>query len=306
MRSQFPALAIPVALLALATPSRARAADPTVAECLSASNLSVKLRSERKLRQSRAELLVCTSGTCPADVREECSRRMGLLTAAIPSVVFEVRDAAGREQTAVKVSMDGEVVADHLDGTALNLDPGSHRFTFELAGQPPAVQTLILHEGDKNRRAMVVVGSPPPSAEPPAPSPPPALPPPGTSVADPAREPPDTAAPADGGQGVRRAGLFVGGAGLLGLAVGGAFGGLTFSSWGSANSACPSHMGCSTQAANDRTNALTFGAVSTVSFIAGGVLLAGGITLYVAGLKTPSPNVGLQLTPGSVGVAGRF
>src|SRR5579864_7175162 len=88
-------------LLTVSTISPARAADPTVAECLSASNTSLKLRSEHKLRQVRDRLLVCVAETCPAEVRQECSRRMDQLTASIPTIVFAVKDGAGRELSAV-------------------------------------------------------------------------------------------------------------------------------------------------------------------------------------------------------------
>ena len=78
-------------------PQGALAADPTVRDCLTASNTSVGLRSQHKLRETRAQLLICVAGSCPAEVRDECARRMERVTAAIPTIVFEVKDGAGRE-----------------------------------------------------------------------------------------------------------------------------------------------------------------------------------------------------------------
>jgi hypothetical protein len=288
-----------VVLAALAQAPHARAAGPGVGECLSATETSLKLRADHKLRSARAALLVCSSASCPVDVRQECIRRMDAVNAAVPSVVFAVRTDAGKELSDVKVTMDDEVVAEHLEGSALSLDPGSHRFTFEAAGLPPATETLILHEGEKNRREVVVLGAPA--------APPPAVGVPAASLAA-APPAPDSSAPSavDRGHGRRVAGLAVGGAGVVGVALGSVFGGLTFSSWSSANSECPTHAGCSTQAINHRSDAVTDGAVSTVAFVAGGILLATGLTLYFTAPRDHAPQLGLQIAPGGAGLTGTF
>ena len=46
--------------------------------------------------------------------------------------------------------------------------------------------------------------------------------------------------------------------------------------------------------------------VSTVGFIAGGVLLAGGLTLYFTAPRGDSPRVGLEARPGGFAVSGEF
>jgi hypothetical protein len=277
------------ALGLMLAPRDGLAADPTVRDCLTASNSSVGLRSQHKLRETRAQLLVCVAASCPAEVREECARRMERLTAAIPTIVFEVKDGAGRELTAVTVTFDGEVVARELNGSALTLDPGSHTVTFEVAGEPPVTQTILFHEGDKDRHIPVVIGTVPvaPAAVAPLPST-------ATMSSD------------DGGHGRRVLGLAVGGAGVLGLGLGGLFAGLGFSSWSSANTACPSHNECSASAVSDRSSAVTFSTASDVAFVAGGVVLAAGAILYLTAPKGAAPTVGLSVTPSSVQMAGTF
>ena len=104
----------------------AHAADPTKAECLAASSASLQSAADHKLRLERSQLFVCASTTCPAVVRKECLSRIDEVSAQIPTIVFEVKDGGGNELSAVKVTMDGEVVAEHLDGSALPLDPGNH------------------------------------------------------------------------------------------------------------------------------------------------------------------------------------
>jgi hypothetical protein len=294
------ALAAPL----LCAPWPARAADPSLSECISASENAIKLRSEGKLRESRAQSLLCVSDACPGELRDECKKRIVDLNAAIPTVVFEVKDGAGQELSAVKVTMDGQVVADRLGGMALTLDPGTHQFTFEATGEPPLSETIILHEGDKDRRERVTFGG---SALAASAAAPPVTTSPGSRSPPPSSDSHGTSSPADdSGHGARVAGLVVGATGLVGLVAGSVFGGLSFSSWGQANSECPSHMGCSAQATNNRSDSLTFGTVSTVGFIAGGALLATGLTIYLTAPRDRATNVGVQLSPGGLGVSGRF
>jgi serine/threonine-protein kinase len=100
--------------------------------------------------------------------------------------------------------------------------------------------------------------------------------------------------------------LAIGGAGVVGLGVGSVFGLMASSSWSTAKRECPTDMGCSTQAMNDHNSTTTFATVSTTAFIAGGVLLAGGITIYLVTPKGHASTVGLEVAPGSIGLAGRF
>src|SRR5882724_84046 len=128
----FPVLGILLGLLALA--QRARAADPTTADCIAANDGSISSRNDHNLRAARAQLLVCAASACPADVRTECTRRVAEVNAAMPTVVFAAKDQTGKDLAAVKVTMDGEPLADRLDGTALSVDPGEHSFVFDAEG----------------------------------------------------------------------------------------------------------------------------------------------------------------------------
>jgi hypothetical protein len=279
-----------VVLAALASAPEVRAdTEPTIADCLAATESSLTLRRGDQLRAARSQLLVCSAASCPVDIRTECLRGIEMLNEAIPTAVFSVKTADGVEQSEVKVSMDDEVVADHLRGDALSLEPGIHKFTFEVARHPPLVESIILHTGEKNRPILVVVGD----AEPVRP------------VANP--EPdvvPAVASPRGSAQ--RIGGLVIGGTGIAGLIVGGVFGGLTIAAWHDVNTLCKTHTKCSTPALDDAQNAVTYGAVSTTMFIVGGVLAAGGAVLYLTAPKGGVTSVGLAFGPGSGGVVGHF
>ena len=136
----------------------ARAADPTTADCLAASEASFKSGNDHKLRAERAQLLICASPNCPADIRKECARRVDEVNAAIPTIIFEAKGASGADLSAVKVTMDGEVLAERLEGSALSIDPGEHTFVFETAGQPSLTKQFVIGEAQKERREAISFG----------------------------------------------------------------------------------------------------------------------------------------------------
>jgi hypothetical protein len=271
-------LLAPVAFLLASAPALADA-SPTVQQCLAASNASVKLRASHELRRARAELLVCVAASCPAEVREECGKRIDRVTESLPTVVFEAKDGAGHDLTNVKVTMDGaEVVTARVDGSAVTLDPGPHTFTFETPGEQPKTLELVLHEGDKNVHAAAVLGA----------------------VPAPTLAPPTTPGTA---QGRRTAGIALGVVGLAGVAAGAIYGSLTLSKWSTAKGECSTGTQCSQKAIDDRSTAVTYSTVSDVGLIAGGVLAATGIILYVTA-PSAAATAGLRVTP--AGLAGTF
>jgi hypothetical protein len=307
MRPQ-PRFVFPLLFLAAAALARPlHAADPTTVDCLSASEASLKLRGEHKLREARGQLLVCASASCPADVRNECVRRVDPVNAAIPTIIFEAKDAAGNDMTAVKVTMDGQPLADRLEGSAISLDPGTHTFRFEVAGQPPVEKTLVIYEAVKDRHEPIVMSTGEAVSLVPTPAPVPIVVP-LPSVGAPPSPPstpasaPDIGASASTWNSRKTVALTVGGLGIAGLAVGGIFGGMAASDWSSAKSeACPDCLSAQyQQATTDHNSAVTAATVSTASFIAGGALVVAGVVLWFTAPSSheapPSPTA-LGLVP---------
>ncbi len=270
----------------LAHPSPAAGGTPsdnaTKQQCAEADLHTQQLRRDEKLTAARAQLKICTDPACPALVRDDCAQRLDELDKVQPTLVFDVKDAQGRDMTEVKVSVDDQPLVDHISGAAIPVDPGAHAFTFETKGEKPVTRQLVLREGEKARHEQVRFGSAPVLV---------VVPPPASSGSR--------------GSGQRKAGLVVGGLGLVGIGLGALFGELASSKWSAAQKACPSSSTCrpsQNETGNDeRTNALTLATVSTVSFIAGGVLTAGGVTLLVSAPSGSStegrPAQGLQLVP---------
>jgi hypothetical protein len=274
--------------LSIAVPRASRAAGPTKADCLDASEAWLAQRKAGKLREARRELLVCAAASCPKDVREECAQHVPEIGAAIPTVVFEVKDASGEDVGAVRVTLDGAPLVDRLDGTAIPLDPGERLFTFAAAGLPPVEKRLVIREGEKGRLERIDLVAPVarPAA---APDIPPAM----AAVTD------EPARPAGGAQ--RGIGLVLAGAGVAGIAVGAAFGLAAQSKWAQAKTDCGPGCGPDAPAQQEKSEAQKDAGASTIAFVAGGVAVAVGAVLWLTAPRSTSPVTGLQVVP-AVGV----
>jgi hypothetical protein len=257
------ALALGIAT-SFATSARA---DVTKDQCIDANGKGQDLRRGGKFAAAREQLQVCASASCPALVRDDCAKRLDELVSAQPTLVFEAKDGAGRDLSAVVVEMDGRQLASKLDGTPLLVDPGEHAFTFTTAGQAPVTQTFVLREGDRERRERVVIGLASTTS---------AAPPIGSSAT------PGTDEASRHGSTQRLLGIVAGGAGVAGIAVGSVFGIMTLSQASQQKTDCASSTNCPhpDQAASDHASAGTDRTVSTVAFAGGGALLVAGAVLF--------------------------
>jgi hypothetical protein len=259
-------------LLAGVGAARVAAAEPSARECIASSESSIALRKETKLNAARDELLKCAAPACPDDIRVECERRLLAVNAAIPTLVLEAADSSGADIVAVTVTMDGVPLAHPIGGEAIAVDPGPHRFVLETSGHPKVEKTIVLREGEKDRRERIVFEVAKKAT-------PPAL------VHDPTR---------------RILGIVTAGAGLAGLAVGTIFGARASSLWSTSQTECQSPSDCSnhTQAVSDHDDAQVAATISTVAFATGGALIAiGGILFFTAPYVTvgPTASAGLRL-----------
>jgi hypothetical protein len=160
-----------------------------------------------------------------------------------------------------------------------------------VPGDAPVKRKIVIKEGEKDRRERVVIGSPP-------------LP---LVVA---------AAPLPVGLGTAKVlGLVSGGVGVGAIIVGSIFGAQTFAAvsdqakeCGGPGAACSNHS----QALTDHTTASTDAVVSTVAFVVGGVLLAGGAALFFTSRPPERRTSWLELVPtigtrgGGLGLRGEF
>jgi len=283
------ALSSALVLAVLLAPLSARSAEPTKQQCVDANDAAQDLRQAGKLRQAREKLALCANASCPAVVRDDCVQRLSDLDAAMPSIIFEAKNAAGNDLAAVTVTMDGQPFADQLDGKPLQLDPGEHRFVFTAQGLPSTQKVIVVREGDKARHERVVLGTPL-QAPLQAPAPVPVK-----------EEPVAPAEPASDGSTQRLAGLVLGGAGVVSVVIGSILGLVSKSTYDHAfSSECGSNANtCSAQGAQDGQTAHGQATASTASFVAGLALLGGGAALYF----TAPHGLSVGTTVGSDGAA---
>ncbi len=269
--------------------SAAASADVTKPQCIDANTKGQELRREGKLSAAGGEFRTCTAPACPALLRDDCARRLDEIERVQPTIVFDAKDASGRDVSAVKVTVDGAPLADRLTGAPLPVDPGEHVFSFEVAGQAPVSQTFVIKESERDRRERIVVGGAAGSASAPTSTP--------AGGGAPAGE-----APQAGGAATRKlVGEVAMGVGAAGVVVGSVFGIMAITQASQQKTDCASSSNCNDHGAalSDHSSASTYGTISTASFIAGGVLLgAGAVLFFTAGHPAePGATTALVVTP---------
>ena len=211
--------------------------------------------------------------------------------------------APGADAPGLEVKRDGATVSAVTFGSGLPIDGGPHTITASAPNHTTFSTTVTIPERGGNvtitipkwddAKNVVPPNNPPPNNpppnDPPRNDPPPNLPPPGG----------DTGGT---GNGLRIAGLSLAGVGVVGVALGAVFGVMAGSKYADSNKFCfittsDNPDPCTNQDGVDlRNDAKTFAAVSTGMFIAGGVLVAGGLALFFAAPKAKATSA-LRLSP---------
>lgn len=190
------------------------------------------------------------------------------------------------------ITRDGEDVSPDAWGVSLPVDPGAHTVRVTAEGKLPWTREISAAAGEK---ARVEIG---PLLDAPSAPPPPAPPPtnPDSSFSR-----------------VRILAIAAGGAGVLSVIAGGALGGLALSrdqTWNDmtlahcdASRACDAASIPSIRAIEGERS--TFATASTITFAAGGALVAAGVALWlISSPKAGAPSVGiLSVAPGAPGAA---
>jgi hypothetical protein len=247
--------------------ARAAPAEIGVDQCVEANTAAQSLRREGNLRAAREQLALCVATSCPALVRDDCTRRLDELDRAQPTIVFDARDGEGHDVTDVTIAVDGRA-AQPLEGLALAIDPGAHTFTFEAPGRFPKVtHKLVLREGEKGRRERILLGRTASTIVAVAPGSSPTAPPLGPQ---------------------RVASLVTFGVGLVGVGAGVALLVHAQSKANDADAYCPGPV-CSNDAALQMNHdARVAGNLATVAFAAGALGIAGGVVLWLTAQPSPS------------------
>jgi len=253
--------------------SPAAPSPPTKDQCITANETGQTLRQGGKLREARAQLLVCADKACPDIVRDDCAERLNDLDRSLPTIVFNAKGAADADLATVKVTMDGAPFAERLDGAPIAVDPGEHTFELSAEGYPTQKRVLVISEGAKGRREEI-------SFAPEAPV---------TPIAQAVAMPPPYTPPPPNGDTQRLIAYVLGGAGVVALGLGTYFGLRAKSTYDESDAHCPTQSGsCDPTGVELGKDAHDQATGSTIGFVAGGALLAGAVVLFFTAPSSPS------------------
>jgi hypothetical protein len=207
--------------------------------------------------------------------REEVARQHKALLEPRLSMLT-VSPAPGAEQIdGLQIQRDGVEVGSGSWTTPVPVDPGPHHVEASAPGRKPFSATVTL-AADGAREIIVV------------------------PILERAPERPDAAAggaPRTFWTPLRYAGLAVGGAGAVGLAIGAVFGIRAITLNNDSKGDCSAQSICGASGYSLRHQAQEAGNVSTVAFVAGGVLFAAGATLFVVAKPREGTRTGVRAAP---------
>jgi hypothetical protein len=217
-------------------------------------------RSTNRWLEARATLRKLAVETLPAEAPPpwkqalaDARAELAAIEPTIPSIVVVAADAPA----GATVIVDGKTAA---TGAPIELDPGKHRVVVRAGADERSVE-VDLRSGDRAHRVEIAWNEQ--AAKP------------SSTIATPTRE-------RAGGSVVP--GVVVLGLGIAGLGVGGVTGVMALGASGDVQDACPDGVcpaGSEADVGDDQSRAGTLADVSTISFIAGGVVAAAGIVLIV-------------------------
>jgi serine/threonine-protein kinase len=235
--------------------------------------------------------------------REKTAReRAAALEGKLPRLSVLVPKEAQVE--GLTVQREAVLLGKALWGTPVPVDPGSWVIRAAAPGKLPWSTKVELVAGapvlvvtiPALADAVAAPTTPPalPALPPPVLVPPPVVTPPAVApgVGDPPRDAPARSAWSK----QKTAALAVGGAGVVGVVVGAAFGAKTLSSWGEAKDHCTGPSGkrvCDPQGVELASTAKNAGTASTIAFAVGGAALAAGAVLWITAPAAKRP-VALQ------------
>lgn len=266
------AVTFAVAVL-LAAPARAAGSST----CDDAFSTAPALIKAGHFLAARGALLRCSADGCPAAMRSLCVADLRDFETRVPSVVFVAKSADGGDVLDVRVVERGVVLAERIDGRAVDLDPGPHTFRFERSAASPVLVDVLVREGERARLVTAELSPSNPLT-------------PGPAPVSPVTPTPAVFAPVEASaRRWRTVGLVTAGVGVVAVGLGTYFGFDAISKNNTSN-----HTGCNGDACSGagyttREDARTAATASTVLLVVGGALAAGGLSLW---LLAPKPGAG--------------
>ena len=232
------------------------------------------------------------------DREQVAQEHLDALTPKLTRLNIELTEGA-KATGGLEVRVDGEVVPPAILGTAVPIDPGEHTLRVTAPGKKAwetRAQTTV--EGATATVTVPALESDPSAIPPPATP----VPPGATSVAPAAPvQPPPSDTGASSGRTQRTVALVLGGAGVVALGVGAAFGVAALVKKGDENAQCPGGASgpCDAAGVSLSQTAVSDGNVATVLLGVGAAFVVGAGVVWLTAPKagTTSATTAWRLTP---------
>lgn len=236
------------------------------------------LRNLGRLREAEARLDRVAGEALPADspvawqqAQRDARAELSALGERIPRLKVTAEPASSGP---FDITVSGEPSA----GGGWRLDPGEHRIVVVGAGGVRREKVVVLGEGDDESVVIALSGAP-------------------------------AAAPSSG-DGPMWPGIALLGLGVAGLGVGAVTGLVAAGKASDLKDACGDDDRCPPALQSDGDSAETFATVSTIGFIAGGIVALAGVTLLVVrpfgGSEGESAGVAIRVGPGGASITSHF
>jgi hypothetical protein len=205
---------------------------------------------------------------------------------ALESQLSHLTILAPAEAETLTVTRDATRIDAAAIGSALPVDPGDYTIAASAPGKRGWSTTVRVGPASRVSLSVPLLEDDTPQTT--------EMPPP----------PPLTAAPSNT---QKLIGIITSGTGIAALALGGYFGLRAASSWSDAKANCDPYPYCGEDGQRLADDAQQSGTVATIATIAGGVLLAGGLVLWLTAPGQPrQTETALLIGPGSVQLRGSF
>ncbi|HEX2870310.1 MAG TPA: hypothetical protein VHP33_03625 [Polyangiaceae bacterium] len=251
------------------------------------------VEAAERLREA-SRLPVSGDAGVQEQAKRDAEKELGELSPRIPSLVIAV---SGVGDASVTVTLDGAAIPSDLLGEDRPVNPGPHRLVAKRGADERSLE-VTLAEGER-KPASLDFGS--------------AAPTPASATGAPTSDSSPSTASSSSGGGNKTLAFVALGAGAAGLVVGGVTGGLALSKKSKLDDDDACRAGQCTYAVESDVKSLrTFRTVSTIGFIAGGVLAATGVVLLVTSGSSQQqgarqrPHVALAVGAGNLQLAGSF
>jgi hypothetical protein len=242
------------------------------------------VQAQEAYNQVAHETLAANASQPFVRAQADAQSELAALQPRVPMLTIKIASSPS-----LAVTMDGEQVRSAILGLPMPVNPGDHTLRATADGMAPGETKVSLKEGERQSASLTLVPLPPSAAG--------ATP---ASAATPAA-PEGSPAPKAGLSTMQIAGIGAGAVGVVGLALGGVFGAMAFSAKSQQQSDCAGPGNCTNRAGalSEHDSVNSDATLSTVAFVAGGVLVAGGVTLFFMGRSTEEKKpVALTVVPG--------